>query len=481
MLLSIMENITILGFGKSGYAAARYLANRGAKVLISESGQLKGDNIAWAHELKQLGVEIETSEHSKRAIESADLIITSPGIPPDSTVIQMAYQFGKEVISDVEFAYRECPTPMIAITGTNGKSTTTALVSHILQSNGLKAPACGNIGTPVLDYLPGKKHTNNGSHKDAGLPDYLVVEVSSYQLYYTKTFAPYISAWLNLTPDHLEWHKNMESYIAAKENVFIHQDKFSIDKIKISAAIKKPFAVLNIDDPVVASQKVKVATMPFSCKDILKEKDPAAFVLDNWLCYRLNGKLERVCSIDELPIIGQHNVENSLAAIAICAIAGLSAQQIAGALKQFKALEHRLEYVDTIDGVAFYNDSKATNPESSIKALQAFKEKIVLIAGGRDKGTSLSEFSKNVLNKTAAVILLGEAKERFAKAFQDAGVKNIYMANSMEEAVDIGLKLKLGPLVLSPACASYDMFKNFEDRGNVFKDIVCAKRAQVPS
>ncbi len=473
-------NITILGLGKSGYAAARYLAAQGKHVIVSEGGQLKGDSIAWANELKQLGVEIEIGGHSDSAIEQADLIITSPGIPPTSAVIKKAVALSKEVISDVELAYREGLAPIIAITGTNGKSTTTALVSHLLTSNGFNAPACGNIGTPVLEYLPATANSN-GQKKDTqtGIAiDYLVMEVSSYQLYYTKHFAPYIAVWLNLTPDHLDWHEGMENYIAAKENVFANQNKFSPNNIKAPNAQRKPFAVVNFDDPTVISRQVKVHIFPFSLKNSLANQDPAAFVIDNWLCYRLDGKTERVCAISDLSIIGEHNVENALAAIAVAAIAGLSTQQIARSIKDFKALEHRLEYVDTIDGVDVYNDSKATNPESSIKALQAFKEKIVLIAGGRDKGTSLNELGENVLNNAAAVILLGEAKERFANALQQFGVKNIYIVDSMEEAIDLGLKLKLGPLVLSPACASYDMFNNFEERGNVFKDIVTKRRAK---
>jgi UDP-N-acetylmuramoylalanine--D-glutamate ligase len=473
--MSIMRHlnkVTILGLGKSGYAAARYLAGKGVHVILSEYGQIKGENIALADELKQLGVEVESGGHSDKALEQAELIITSPGIAPDTAVIKKAYALGKDVISDVEFACTEGTIPIIAITGTNGKSTTTSLISHIFQSNGLIAPPCGNIGTPVLDYL-----SNNGNM--SSIPNYLIMEVSSYQLFYTKHFAPYISVWLNLTPDHLEWHKNMDAYIAAKENIFTHQDQFDTKKLQDAKALKQAYAVINVDDPIVASRKIKAKAFPFSQQSILEGADPAAFVLDNWLCYRLNGKVERVCAIDEMPIIGQHNIENALAAIAVSTICGLSTNQIAKAIKKFKALEHRLEYVDTIDGVAFYNDSKATNPESSIKALQAFKEKIVLIAGGRDKGTDLQEFSKTVRNQAVAVILLGEAKERFAQALKEANMANVYMVNSMEEAINLGLKLKLGPLVLSPACASYDMFKNFEDRGNVFKDIIHTKRAQV--
>lgn len=298
-----LNKVTILGLGKSGYAAARYLAGRGVHVILSEYGQIKEENIALAEELKQLGVEIESGGHSDKALEHAEVIITSPGIAPDTAVIKKAYALGKDVISDVELACTEGNIPIIAITGTNGKSTTTSLISHILQTNGLRAPACGNIGTPVLDYL-----SNNGTAE----PNYLVMEVSSYQLFYTKHFAPYISVWLNLTPDHLEWHKNMDAYIAAKENIFTNQDQFKIEKLKDGKALKQSYAVINVDDPIVASRKLMAKPFPFSMQNTLQGKDPAAFILDNWLCYRLNGKVERVCAIDQLPVIGQHNIENTL-------------------------------------------------------------------------------------------------------------------------------------------------------------------------
>ena len=490
-------NVTILGLGKSGYAAAKYLKQQGADVLVSEKGQFKDDQLAWAEELKSLGVEIETGDHSQKAIEQADLIVTSPGIPPNSPVMQMAQQFGKEVICDIELAYRETSVPIIAVTGTNGKSTTTSLISHILEFNGMKAPACGNIGSPVMDYICVDRRANDKtaipeepvgakfmspfeatkSDGSAASPNYLVIEVSSYQLYYTNTFSPFIAIWLNLTPDHLDWHGSMEEYIAAKDKVFG----------------EKTIAILNMDDPIVAARinrcapdksaisegpvgaKFMSPCFPFSLLSDLKSNDPAAFLLDGWLCYRQHGKVHRVIAENEMPIIGKHNIENALAAIAATAITGLSANQIGNAIKKFKALAHRLEYVGTIDGIACYNDSKATNPESSIKALQAFKEKIVLIAGGKDKGTDLAEFSAEVKNHTAAVILIGEAKERFEKAFKKAGVDNIHIADSLADAVDLGLKLKLGPLVLSPACASYDMFKNFEQRGDIFKDLIRAR------
>ena len=461
------KKITILGLGKSAYAAAKYLKQHGAAVLVSENGQLKDDQLIWAQELKNLGVEIEDGGHSRKAIEQADLIVTSPGIPPSSSVIQSARILHKEIICDIELAYRESNVPIIAVTGTNGKSTTTALISHILEFNSIKAPACGNIGSAVMDYIQNEDITD----RRGGSKSYLVMEVSSYQLYYTNTFAPYIAVWLNLTPDHLDWHGSMEEYIAAKDKILG----------------KNTMAVLNMDDAIVSKRPVGTrftepvrarfmeAAFPFSLESNLNTKDPAAFLENGWLCYRQNGNTHKVIAEKEMPIIGRHNIENTLAAIAVAAIVGLSAEQISNALKKFKALAHRLEYVDIVNGIACYNDSKATNPESAIKALQAFKEKIVLIAGGKDKGTNLDEFSDNVRSHTAAVILIGEAKDRFEKAFKKAGVENIHFASTLAEAVDLGLQLKLGPLVLSPACASYDMFKNFEQRGDVFKKLIRAQ------
>lgn len=447
------KKVTILGLGRTGYATAVYLANQKAKVLVSEASELKGANLTYEQELDKLGVRTEAGEHSNDALERADLIITSPGIRPNAPVIVQAQKLGKEVISDVELAFREAASPVVAVTGTNGKSTTTALISFILEHNGKSAPACGNIGVPVLQAL-------------SNSPDYLIIEVSSYQLYYCRQFAPQVAIWLNLTPDHLDWHGNLEAYIEAKQKLFAKQTK-------------DQFAVLNMDDKIVASTKTKAKIFPFSLQSNLPNQPEAAYMCEENLYYRFKGQEHMVCSAAQMQIIGRHNWENALAAIAATCVLGLDKTQIADGLTKFKALEHRLEYVDTIDGVPCYNDSKATNTDSAIKALQSFKEKIVLIAGGRDKGTDLKDFVNCVRNHAAAVILLGEAKERFYKAFQEGGVKNLYSAHSLEEAVVLGVKLKAGPVVLSPACASFDMFRDFEDRGNVFKDIVRSRCAKV--
>jgi len=290
--------------------------------------------------------------------------------------------------------------------------------------------------------------------------DFLVVEISSYQAYYTAQLAPFISIWLNLTPDHIEWHGSIEEYIKAKQKLFQHQSA-------------NQFAILNLDDPLVAKTETDAQIIGNSSKSELPEYAHAAFLRGEALVYRALGIEYQICYVDELQIIGRHNIENALAAISACAVAGLRPEEIGLYLKEFKALEHRLEYVATINGVAFYNDSKATNTDSAMKALDSFpKDKVVLIAGGRDKGTSLGDFVFSVRNHASAVILIGEAKERFEKALRDGGVEDIYPVGGLEEAVILGEKLQAGPVLLSPACASFDMFKDFEDRGRVFKDIV---------
>jgi len=438
--------ITVLGLGKSGRETALYLAKRGAQVTVSDAKELNRADDAVIQQLKTHGVAIETGGHTYEALASADLIVTSPGVKPTSDVIQRSLALGKRVVCDVEIAYQEANVPIIAITGTNGKSTTTSLVSFILEHNGMKAPACGNIGLPVLAAL------------ESG-PTHLVIEVSSFQLYYCDHFVPDIGIWLNLTPDHVDWHGSLDEYIKAKESMFRRQ-------------ISSQYAVLNMDDPIVANCDTNAEIFPFSVERELTEAIQGAFLTHEFLSYRYNGRTNVLLGKDELKIIGKHNLENALAAISAVALLGLNPDQIASALTRFEALEHRLEYVDTIDGVRCYNDSKATNTDSAIKALQSFKERIVLIAGGRDKGTVLDEFVRSVVNHTSAVILLGEAKERFQKAMAAGGVQNIYTVGTMEEAVDLGIKLKSGPLVLSPACASFDMFKDFEDRGRVFKNII---------
>lgn len=451
------KKATILGLGRSGNSAARYLHKRGAQVLVSEHSELSGSKSEHAAELKALGIKVEAGGHTDSAIEGADIIIVSPGIPPHSDVVRKAQAKGKEIICDVELAFRERgTTQIVGITGTNGKSTTCALTSYILEQAGFSAPACGNFGVPILGQL---------EHQ----PDYLVAEVSSFQLHYAPTFAPRIGVWLNLTPDHIEWHGGLDNYIADKKKMFLNQKA-------------SQYAVLSADDEVVASFHPPSEIFPFAVHAAMDGAVQGAFIKEDHLCYRLNGASTVVCRRDELKIIGDHNLENALAAISVAALLKIDNAVLSSALKSFRALEHRLEFVDTIDGVEFYNDSKATNPTSTIKALEAFApRKIVLIAGGRDKGTTLAELVLKTKEHVSEVILLGEAKERFANAFKEGGFTHLHMVGSLKEAVDLGVKLKKGPVVLSPACASFDMFRDYEERGRVFKNLVRARLEKLAS
>lgn len=450
------KNVTVLGLGRSGISTAQYLRKRGATVLVSERAEADGSKTGQIEELKAMGAQVETGGHSEQAISGADLIVVSPGIPPTAEVIVNARQQGKDIICDIELAAREAgaKVPIIGITGTNGKSTTCALISFILEQSGLSAPACGNFGVPILGQLEKS-------------PDYLVAEVSSYQLYYCPTFAPNIGVWLNLTPDHLAWHGGLEWYIEAKKQMFLHQ-------------LEDQYAVLNADDPIVSQFMPPSEIFSFSVESDLNHCIQAAFISDGYLCYRYTGQTKLVCAIDEMKIMGKHNLENALAAIAVAVLAGVEHAVIQRAVTSFTALEHRLEYVATIDGVEFFNDSKATNPASTIKALEAFgQRKVVLIAGGRDKGTDLNELVSAAKQHVSELILLGEAKERFESAFKDAGYQNIRFVGSLDEAIEVGASVKKGPVILSPACASFDMFKDYEERGRVFKDLVRARLEKV--
>lgn len=453
------KTVAILGLGRSALSAANYLGKRKAKVILSDGGVVTEDKAHKAEELRKLGFLVELGEHSNQTLRQADLILTSPGIAPNSPVISTAVGLGKEVICDIELAFRETRTPFIGITGTNGKSTTCALVSHILQGAGYRAPVCGNIGVPILDMVD-------------DFNDFLVVEISSYQLYYTAKLSVDIGIWLNLTPDHLDWHGNLEAYTAAKQLMF--------ERMKYNQ-----YAILNQDDPVVSKAKAPAQIFPFSLNSSLPNAVNGAFLEDNYLAYRLNGTTEILCYRNKLQIFGQHNLENALAATAACAVADVPAEKIRQGLISFGGLEHRLEYVTTIDGTAFYNDSKGTNPDSTIKALQAFgsanNEKVVLIAGGKDKGTPLTDLAKAIKKQASNVVLIGEAKERIQRALEELDYTNTYLASSLEEAVEIAFTLRQGPVLLSPACASFDMFKDFEERGRVFKNLVTRVEKLAPS
>lgn len=460
------QSITVLGLSRSGSAVARYVAQRGGKVFLSETVPASPQNEASKQALEKLGVMVEMGGHSKQCFTHADLVVVSPGIPPSNEVIEQLHLSHKTVISEVEFAYREKPeVPIVGITGTNGKSTTTTLISWILTHAGKKAPACGNIGVPVTDVINDEQ------------PDVLVEELSSFQLEFSPTLKAKVAVFTNFKPDHLDWHGSLDAYQDAKLKLFI-------------GAQSPEWSVVLADDPVSQKIAAKMQGLRTQNKILWFSRDQQLVRGYEHKAY-LNDKQEfileaqgqapiRFFSTQELQLIGDHNYENYLASLSAAALLGVDVDIIRKACLAFEGLEHRLERVDGIEhngtSVLFYNDSKATNTDAAISALRAFKEqKVILIAGGYDKMTPLDDFVTAVQANAKLVILIGAAKERFAQALEAANYHSVEYAESLEQAISKGLHLSSGePVLFSPACASFDMFKNFEERGKAFKAAVAA-------
>ena len=444
-------NVTILGLCKSGISSAKYLNGQGANCTISEKRQPTEEDISTIEELEKLGIKTETGGNREETLLNADVIITSPGIPPHAEVYQVLKNHKIETFGEIDLAYKETDVPIIAVTGTNGKTTVTKLVTEILCNGGLSAKACGNIGTPITSLLKEKL-------------DYLVAEISSFQLATNPSFKPQIAAFLNYAPDHLDWHGNEQEYFNAKANLFLKKEP--------------TWAIFNALNFKIAYLKLDISSEVYFFGR--EAEDKCVFVKENKIFVKdKSKKLTEIISLNEIPLKGKHNVENIMAATAIAFIAGIEPETIRETVKNFSPPEHRIEFVASIDGIEYYNDSKATNPESAVCALKSFENtKMALIAGGRDKGTDLTEFCNEVKKHANAVILIGEATERFRKALQNAGFNDIYEQFSLEEAIDKAETLNPQVILLSPACASYDMFKNFEERGQVFKNHVHSKKTQ---
>lgn len=442
----------VYGAGISGKGAAEVLARRGHKVFLYNDNPCTIED-ALLKELEALGGSLVIGQESfKKLLGQSELLVLSPGVPTDNENILWAEAQGIEVISEVELGYRFYRGHIAAITGTNGKTTTTTLVGEMLKRLPVPSAVGGNIGMAL-------------SKEVEGLPEegWLAAELSSFQLEKVVTFCPDIAAVLNLTPDHLERHHTMEAYGEAKQNIFKQQKAAQI-------------TLLNYDDPVVRSWSANTqgTVCFFSRKELLNE---GIFMQNGNFVIKWKDKEVVVCNIKEAKLFGGHNEENILAAIGCGFFAGVSVEAMAEVLREFQSIEHRLEYVMTIKGVPYYNDSKATNTDSTIKALEAFPEgHLVLLAGGHDKLTPLEDMMALVKEKVDVLILLGEARERFHQAALAAGVKNILLANSFEDAVKKAYAVAAKPqaVVLSPACSSYDMFKNYPERGRTFKKLVKA-------
>jgi UDP-N-acetylmuramoylalanine--D-glutamate ligase len=439
------RKVLILGFSKSGISAGKYLAKAGADVYITESREKNDKDDKKLAELD--GIKVEFGGHSDEFIKGSYIAITSPGIPPHSEIMTRLKNENIKVISEVELAFSQTSKPFIAITGTNGKTTTTALTSHILSSE-YKAEPCGNYGVPPCDLL----------EKDV---DFFVCECSSFQLEYSPAFKPQIAVFTNLTPDHVDWHKGVENYFNAKARIF-------------RGAQSAPFAVLNAKDEMLVQLAKECGGTVFFFDGNVGEN--CSYIKDNAIFYKRNGKEEKIITLEECPLIGNHNYQNVMCSLIVAKLEGISNEHIKEYIMSFKVPEHRLEKFAQMGKTVFYNDSKATNPEASLVAINSFNDcDVTLIAGGRDKNTDLKEFCDAIKKHIKTVVLIGEATERFEENLKENGFDNVIREGSMQSAIDKSIELSPDVVLLSPACASFDMFDGYEERGRVFKEYVLSK------
>ncbi len=438
--------VTVVGLARSGVAACRVLAAQGAHVTGTDRSPRESLRADVA-ELERLGVTIEAGGHRPASFAEAGLIVLSPGVPTEMPLIQEARLRGVPVWGEVELAYRLTPARFLGITGTNGKSTTTSLLGTMLDAAGIRAVVAGNIGTALCDVVP-----------SLGASDSVVAELSSFQLETIVHFRPAVAVLLNLAPDHLDRYPDVEPYYAAKARIFMNQTPADT-------------AVLNADDPLVLERAKSFRAQPRLFSRTRTVGD-GAYIRNGILMVRRQGSAEQVCGVDAIRIQGLHNLENSLAAAAAAATAGASAPAMAEALRTFPGLPHRLELVAEIVGVKYVNDSKGTNVGAVLKSLEGYQQGVILIAGGKDKGGDFRPLRPLVESRVKALILIGQARD--AIATQLAGACPMEEAATLQDAIRRGMALgKPGDTVLlSPACASFDMFRDFEHRGDVFRQTV---------
>jgi UDP-N-acetylmuramoylalanine--D-glutamate ligase len=447
------SSFTILGAGRSGIAAAKLLKRNGAKVFLSDD--IKKDELKFFDEevLKKAGIEFELGGHSDRVFDS-DVIIKSPGILPDSEVMLKAEKLDKKVYSEIEAAYWFCKCPIIAITGTNGKTTTTILTGEIFKAAGFDTKICGNVGLAFSEVVSDVK-------KDS----IVVLEVSSFQLNNIEEFRPKISVLMNITPDHIDWHKSFENYLKAKLEILKNQTE-------------EDLTIINYDDETLreAIKDVKPRKAYFSIKENLPEKEAEAgsFISNGKIIYfdKTKNTEEEIMDAREINIRGNHNLYNSLASIISARAFEIKKEIIRDTLMKFHGVEHRIEFVREINAVSFYNDSKATNIDSLIVALESFDKNLILILGGREKGNDYSRVDELVMDRVKEIIAIGETKEKIFSHFND--FKKVTKEDSMETAVNRAFAsgVKGDIVLLSPACKSFDMFDSFEHRGKEFKRFV---------
>lgn len=444
------DAILIIGAARSGVASAEYLLSIGKQIVISDMNTKLAEDVET--QLGHASVSYVWGKQPDVAALQPELIVMSPGVPLSIPPVVKARELGIPVISEPELAFRYSDVPFVAITGTNGKTTTTTLTAFLLEKEGRKVVAGGNIGLPLISQCP-----------QMSANDIVVAEMSSFQLESVDSFCPKVAVVMNLTPDHLDRHKTMEAYAAAKANIFKNQGP-------------EEYLLLNKDDAIVAAMAAgaKSHVYYFSQQEIL---DEGIWLEDGNLVYRLdkNGAPQVLIPAAEIGIVGSHNWQNAMAASLAALLMGQQPEIIAERLRAFKGVAHRMEPVATIDGVLYVNDSKGTNPDSTEKALGSYGERpIVLIAGGRNKGSDMAVLVPLMRAHCRGVVLVGEATGDFIDAFERTSYTDYVCADSFEDAVAKAREMaQSGDVVLlSPACASWDMFDNFEQRGDLFKELV---------
>ena len=441
------KRVLVVGLGKSGVASAIFLKQHGARVTVSDTKS--GDELR--NEIPALldhGITVETGGHGERTFRGQDLIVVSPGVPVDAPPLVQARSAGEMVIGEIELAAQFLPGPLVAITGSNGKTTTTTLAGEIMTAGGFPTLVGGNIGTPAISLAERAK------------PETIIVlEVSSFQLETIQSFRPKIAVVLNVTPDHLDRHRTLDAYINAKARIFENQQP-------------DDYAVLNVDDATCVSMAARTRAQVFWFSR-QKEVQQGAWVRNGNLLFRDRTGQREILQVSEIPLKGAHNLENVLAAVCAGALMGCPPDKIRQAVRDFKAVEHRLEFVATVNGVDYYNDSKATNVDATIKALESFPTNIHLILGGKDKGSDYTVLNDLLRQRVKRVYTIGAAAAKIES--QIKGVEVVH-AETLENAIrKANTSAQPGDVVLlAPACASFDQFKSYEHRGKVFKQTVAS-------
>ncbi len=449
--------ISVVGLGKSGMAAAHLLAAVGAHVRLVDQ-KPESELAELPARFQHTNVEVFGGDRFREGISSAKLVILSPGVPLALDAIVEARKHGAQVIGEIELASWFLPMPIVAVTGTNGKSTAVSMMGRILEESGRSVFVGGNLGTPLSEAALAVYQESQANPGGSCPYDFAVVEVSSFQLETIDRFHPFISVLLNITADHLDRHGTFADYVAAKGRIFENQ-------------MAEDFAVLNVDDSqlIPLHDTIRGLFIGFSMKERLHN---GVFLDGHMIMASLSGQTYEVMPLEEIQLLGAHNVANVLAAVAVGVLCESPISAIRRAIGSYRGREHALEIVRTRQGVMFVNDSKGTNVDATIKALESFTQPVVIILGGKDKGSDFSRLRDVLLQQAKAIVLIGEATEAIASALE--GMGHVHRADSLAQAVTFAERMAVAGdvVLLSPACASFDMFRDYLDRGQQFRDLV---------